>query len=243
MTVYLVGAGPGDPDLLTLRAARLLSLADVVIYDRLTTIAMLDLLRDDALCVDVGKIAGSTSMTQDQINELLVQHGRSAAIVVRLKGGDPYVFGRGGEEAQVLIAARVPFEVVPGVSSAIAAPSAAGIPVTMRNHAQSFTVVTGHEDPFAATEVNWEALAASRTTLVILMGVGRIRQIAERLMAGGLGADTAAAVIHWATTDDQQVLRTTLGEIGAESLFAPSTIVVGSVAGLDLRYPFEMTQQ
>ena len=243
MTVFLVGAGPGDVDLLTLRAARLLSLADVVIYDRLTTTAMLDLLRDNALCVDVGKTAGSNSMTQDQINELLVQHGRSAAIVVRLKGGDPFVFGRGGEEAQVLIAARVPFEVVPGVSSAIAAPSAAGIPVTMRNHAQSFTVVTGHEDPFSASEVNWEALATSRTTLVILMGVGRIRQIAERLIAGGLRADTAVAVIHWATTDDQQVLRTTLGEVGGESLRAPSTIVVGSVAGLDLRYPFEMTQQ
>ena len=241
MTVYLVGAGPGNPDLLTLRAARLLSLADVVIYDRLTTSAMLDLLGDEALRVDVGKAVGSTSMNQDQINELLVQHGRSAGIVVRLKGGDPYVFGRGGEEARVLIEARIPFEVVPGVSSAIAAPSAAGIPVTMRHHAQSFTVVTGHEDPLASSEVNWEALAASRTTLVILMGVGRIRHIAERLMAGGLGADTPVAVIHWATTEDQWVLRTTLGEVGSESLRAPSTIVVGSVASLDLRYSSEMT--
>lgn len=239
MTVYLVGAGPGDPDLLTLRAARLLSIADVVIYDRLTTSAMLEFLREDALRVDVGKVPGSSAMTQDQINELLVEHGRNAELVVRLKGGDPFVFGRGGEEAQVLIDARVPFEVVAGVSSAIAAPSAAGIPVTMRHHAQSFTVVTGHEDPLAASEVNWEALAASRTTLVILMGVGRIRQIAHRLMSGGLGADTAVAAIHWATTDEQHIFRTTLGEISNETLRAPSTIVVGSVAGLDLRYPFE----
>ena len=243
MTVFLVGAGPGNPDLLTVRAARLLSLADVVIYDRLTTAAMLDLTRADALCVDVGKVVGSTTMTQDQINELLVQHGRSAPTVVRLKGGDPYVFGRGGEEAQALGAARVPFEVVPGVSSAIAAPGAVGIPVTMRNHAQSFTVVTGHEDVLGASRVNWEALAASRTTLVILMGVGRIRLIAARLMAGGLAADTAVAVIHWATTDDQRVLRTTLGEVGTASLHAPSTIVVGSVASLDLRYPIEIVPQ
>lgn len=240
MTVYLVGAGPGDPDLLTLRAARLLSTADVVVYDRLTTPAMLDLLHPGALRVDVGKVAGSTTVTQDRINELLIDYGQTDQTVVRLKGGDPYVFGRGGEEALALGSAGVAFEVVPGLSSAIAAPASAGIPVTMRNHAQCFTVVTGHEDPLADSQVNWEALAATGATLVILMGVGRIRQIAGRLMAGGLPPATAVAVIHWATTIDQRVVRTTLGEVGETALRAPSTIVVGSVAKLDLRYPLEV---
>lgn len=235
MTVHLVGAGPGDPDLLTVRAARLLSTAEVVVYDRLVTADLLGLAPAEALRVDVGKAAGSSPVSQQQINELLIDHGRTGRTVVRLKGGDPYVFGRGGEEAVALDAAGIPFEVVPGVSSALAGPAAAGIPVTMRNQSLSFTVVTGHEDPRAATTVDWEALAATGSTLVILMGVGRIRTITQRLMAGGLSPATPVAVIHWATTDRQQVLRTTLGEVSDQSLTPPSTIVVGAVAGLDLR--------
>lgn len=235
MTVYLVGAGPGHPDLLTVRAARLLAIADVVVHDRLTTAALLDAIPARALRIDVGKATGSCPVPQDRINELLIEHGRPGRTVVRLKGGDPYVFGRGGEEAAALNAAGVPFEVVPGVSSAIAGPASAGIPVTLRSQALSFTVVTGHEDPESASSVRWEALATSGSTLVILMGVGRIRTIAERLMAGGLPASTPVAVIHWATTDDQEVVRTDLGTVSDQILAPPSTIVVGAVAGLDLR--------
>ncbi|MPY96089.1 MAG: uroporphyrinogen-III C-methyltransferase [Acidimicrobiia bacterium] len=235
MTVHLVGAGPGDPDLLTVRAARLLSAAEVVVHDRLTTADLLDLAPADAARIDVGKAAGSSPVSQKRINELLVEHGRSGRTVVRLKGGDPYVFGRGGEEAAALLAAGVPFDVIPGMSSAIAGPAAAGIPVTMRNLAQSFTVVTGHEDPRAGADVDWGALAATGSTLVILMGVGRIGTIAGRLMDGGLSPTTPVAAVRWATTADQSVLRTTLADVADQPLAAPSVIVVGAVAGLDLR--------
>ena len=235
MTVHLVGAGPGDPDLLTVRAARLLSAAEVVVHDRLTTAALLDLAPADAVRIDVGKAAGSSPVSQQRINELLVEQGRSGHSVVRLKGGDPYVFGRGGEEAAALLAAGVSFDVVPGLSSAIAGPAAAGIPVTMRNLAHSFTVVTGHEDPRAGAAVDWEALAATGSTLVILMGVGRIGIIAGRLMDGGLSPTTPVAAVHWATTTDQNVLRTTLADVADQPLAAPSVIVIGAVAGLDLR--------
>ncbi|MFZ6003094.1 MAG: uroporphyrinogen-III C-methyltransferase [Actinomycetota bacterium] len=235
MTVHLIGAGPGDPDLLTVRAARLLSAAEVVVHDRLTTAALLDLAPADAVRIDVGKAAGSSPVSQQRINELLVEQGRSGRSVVRLKGGDPYVFGRGGEEAAALLAAGVPFDVIPGLSSAIAGPAAAGIPVTMRNLAHSFTVVTGHEDPRAGAAVDWEALAATGSTLVILMGVGRIGIIAGRLMDGGLSPTTPVAAVRWATTVDQCVLRTTLADVADQPLAAPSVIVVGAVAGLDLR--------
>lgn len=235
MTVYLVGAGPGDPDLLTVRAARLLSIAEVVVHDRLTTAAMLEMLPAQALRIDVGKATGSCPVPQDRINDLLIEYGRSGRTVVRLKGGDPYVFGRGSEEAAVLNAAGIPFEVVPGLSSATAGPASVGIPVTMRNQALSFTVVTGHEDPQSGTSVDWEVLATTGSTLVILMGVGRIRTIAERLMAGGLSPATPVAVIRWATTAQQEVVRTDLGAVSNQTLAPPSTIVVGAVAGLDLR--------
>lgn len=235
MTVHLVGAGPGDPDLLTVRAARLLSAAEVVVHDRLTTPALLSLAPDDAIRIDVGKATGSSPDSQERINELLVEHGRTGRCVVRLKGGDPYVFGRGGEEAAALLAAGVPFDVVPGLSSAIAGPAAAGIPVTMRNLAHSFTVVTGHEDSRAGASVDWEALAATESTLVILMGVGRIGVIASRLMDGGLSPTTPVAVVRWATTAHQTVFRTTLADVADQPLAAPSVIVVGAVADLDLR--------
>lgn len=235
MTVYLVGAGPGDPELLTVRAARVLASADVVVHDRLTTAAILDLAPSNAVRIDVGKSAGHATMPQEAINALLVEHGHTGARVVRVKGGDPYVFGRGGEEAEALLAAGLSFEVVPGITSAIAVPMAAGVPVTMRNRALAFTVVTGHEDPSGASTVDWEAHAATGATLVILMGVGRIATIAKRLIVGGLNPDTPVAAIRWGCTDQQQVTRTTLAEVGHAELAAPTTIVIGDVAALDLR--------
>ena len=235
MTVHLVGAGPGNPDLLTVRAARIIGCCDVIVHDRLTTAAILDLAPADALRIDVGKAAGHAVMPQHDINRLLVHHGSTGANVVRLKGGDPYVFGRGGEEAQALLEAGVAFEVIPGITSAIAAPMAAGIPVTMRNRALAFTVITGHEDPTGTSMVDWEAHAATGATLVVLMGVGRIATIAKRLMVGGLHPDTPATAVRWGCTDQQTVIRTTLAEIGHADLAAPATIVIGEVAGLDLR--------
>ena len=235
MTVHLVGAGPGDPDLLTVRAARVIGHCDVLVHDRLTTAHILDLAPSHALRIDVGKSAGHAVMPQHEINRLLVHHGSTGANVVRLKGGDPYVFGRGGEEAEALLAAGVAFEVVPGITSAIAAPMAAGIPVTMRNRALAFTVITGHEDPNGTSMVDWEAHAATGATLVVLMGVGRIATIAKRLIVGGLDPDTPATAVRWGCTDKQTVIRSTLAEIGHASLAAPTTIVIGDVAGLDLR--------
>jgi len=183
----------------------------------------------------VSKRAGHAVVPQAEINRLLVEHGQAGRRVVRLKGGDPFVFGRGGEECEALLAAGVPFEVVPGVSSAIAAPAAAGIPVTMRNQASAFTVVTGHVDPTGTSTVDWEAHAATGATLVILMGVGQIASIAKRLIAAGRSPDTPVAVVHAATTSEQQVVRLTLAEVGHAELVAPSTIIVGDVAALDLR--------
>lgn len=236
MTVYLVGAGPGDPGLLTVKGAEVLRRADVVVYDRLSVASLLDLAPPEAERISVGKAPRRPSVPQEAINALLVERGRTGATVVRLKGGDPFVFARGGEEAEALRAAGVPFEVVPGITSAIAVPAYAGIPVTMRNSALSVTIVTGHEDPSHGSEVDWEAIARVRGTIVILMGAARIGMIAHRLMAGGLPASTPATAIHWGTRRRQEVLRATLGTIGEHGLRAPSTIVVGAVAGLDLAW-------
>jgi uroporphyrin-III C-methyltransferase len=235
VTVHLIGAGPGDPELLTMRAARLLATADVVIHDRLIPTAALELAPPCAQRIDVGKRPGHAAVPQDEINRLLVDHGRRGGTVVRLKGGDPYVFGRGGEEAAALAAAGVDYEVVPGITSAIAAPASAGIPVTLRNQSLAFTVLTGHEDPTSGTEVDWEAHARTGATLVILMGVERIGRIAKRLMIGGRSPATPVAAIRWATTARQQVVRSTLADIGEVDLESPATIVVGDVAALDLR--------
>jgi uroporphyrinogen III methyltransferase/synthase len=230
MTVYLVGAGPGDPGLITVRGAGLLASADVVVYDRLTTRPLLDLAPATAEMIDVGKSRGRATVPQDEINALLVERGRAGLEVVRLKGGDPFVFGRGGEEAAALIAAGVPFEVVPGVTSAIAVPAAAGIPVTMRDEAQSFTVVTGHEDPTGEHRVDWSAIARTRGTIVILMGIARIASITEGLLAGGLPPDTPVTAIRWGTTDRQEIVRTTLHALPHATLTSPSVVVVGAAA-------------
>jgi len=237
MTVYLVGAGPGDPGLLTVRGSELLGEAEVVVYDRLSGAGLLDLAPASAERINVGKVPGQVTSTQEQINALLVQHGRTGATVVRLKGGDPYVFARGGEEAAELAAAGVPFEVVPGITSALAAPAYAGIPVTLRYSSTSFTVVTGHEDPSRGDgTVDWEAVARVGGTIVVLMGVARWPRIAERLQAGGLAAGTPAAAVRWGTRPEQHTVRATLATLQDQDLAAPSVIVVGEVAAQDLAW-------
>jgi uroporphyrinogen III methyltransferase/synthase len=235
MTVYLVGAGPGDPGLLTVRGAELLRLADVVVHDRLAESSLLDLAPRTAERIDVGKRPGGP-VDQEAINALLVQKGSAGLAVVRLKGGDPFVFGRGGEEAEALRAAGVPFEVVPGITSAVAAPAYAGVPVTHRGLSTSFTVVTGHSRHEPEHDTDWEALARSGDTIVVLMGVAHRAEIAERLLAGGLAADTPVAAVRWGTRPDQSTVRTTLAGLADAVLEPPVTIVIGKVAGLDLRW-------
>lgn len=234
MTVYLVGAGPGDPGLLTVRGAEVLAAADVVIYDRLSVADLLDLAPDHAELIGVGKTPGGPSVPQDAINELLVEHGGRGATVVRLKGGDPFVFARGAEECMVLADAGIDFEVVPGITSAIAAPAAAGIPVTLRYSSTAFTVITGHEDPTKDSSIDWEAAARLGGTIVVLMGVGRWPKIAAALQAGGLSPDTPAAAVRWGTRPEQTTIRATLATLGDHELASPSTIVIGAVAAVDV---------
>jgi uroporphyrin-III C-methyltransferase len=244
MTVYLVGAGPGDPGLLTLRGAELLRSADVVLYDRLVTPDVLRLARHDALCIDVGKRPGTDSAAadrrQDEIGRLLVEHGRRAAVLVRLKGGDPFVFGRGGEEIEILERAGIPWEIVPGVSSALGVPGAAGIPVTYRGLASSVTIVTGQtrhggETPDFGHEPDWDALARTGGTLVILMGMSARATIAAALVDAGRSPDTPVAVIHNGTTAAERTVRTTLAGLPDVELGPPAVIVVGPVVDLGLR--------
>ncbi len=244
MTVYLVGAGPGDPGLLTLRGAELLRSADVVLYDRLVSSDVLCLARSDALCIDVGKRPGTDSAgadhRQDDIGRLLVEHGRTAAIVVRLKGGDPFVFGRGGEEIEILERAGIAWEIVPGVSSALGVPGAAGIPATHRGLASSVTIVTGQtrhagEPSDCEHEPDWEALARTGGTLVILMGMASRAAIAAALIDAGRGPDTPVAVIQNGTTATERTVRTTLARLPEVDLGPPAVIVVGPVVDLGHR--------
>jgi uroporphyrinogen III methyltransferase/synthase len=237
MTVYLVGAGPGDPGLLTRRGAALLERADVVVYDRLAHPSLVELAPIAAERINVGKAPGAVEMDQDGINAVLVERGLAGKEVVRLKGGDPFVFGRGGEEAEALAAAGVAFEVVPGITSAIAAPAYAGIPVTHRGLSTHFTVVTGHEDPAKGTmDTDWGALARTGGTLVILMGAGHLADIAARLIAGGRPPETPVAAVRWGTHPSQRTIRATLGTVADAGVRAPSAIVVGRVAALDLAW-------
>lgn len=236
VTVHLVGAGPGDPGLLTLRAAELLARADVVVHDRLVSAEVLALAPATAERIDVGKRPGA-SATQAWINEVLIDRGRRFATVVRLKGGDPHVFGRAAEELIALMAAGIEATVVPGVSSAIAAPALAGIPLTTRLAASGFTVVTAHQDPSHDRSLDWEALARLGTTLVILMGAARASAFRDRLIAGGMDPHTPVAVITEAATARQSERRLRLAELGDEPVPNPSVIVIGAVASLDLRSP------
>lgn len=235
--VLLVGAGPGDPGLITVAGAQALASADVIVYDRLANPRLLDLAPAAAERCFAGKGSDARTMSQDEINAKLIEHARAGKTVVRLKGGDPFVFGRGGEEAEVLTAAGIPFEVVPGVSSAIAAPAYAGIPVTHRGVAASVAFVTGHEDPAKQeSDIDWERLATAVDTIVLLMGAGQLPEIVERLVAGGRSASTPAAVIEWGTLPRQRTITGTLSDIVskvvAASIRPPAIAVVGEVVRL-----------
>jgi uroporphyrinogen III methyltransferase/synthase len=232
--VYLVGAGPGDPGLLTLRGAELLRQADVVVYDRLVSGELLDLAPRWAELVYAGKAPAQAPIDQDSINELLVDRAREGKVVVRLKGGDPFVFGRGGEEALACVAAGVPFEVVPGVTSAVAAPAFAGIPVTHRGIATSVAIVTASATAGAAVDL--EPAARSADTLVVLMAAGRLDAVCASLIRSGRPESEPAALIQWATTKRQRTLTAALAEIPElareAKMTAPATLVVGKVVEL-----------
>ena len=236
--VLLVGAGPGDPDLITLRGAKALSRADVVLYDELATGDLLDLAPERAERISVGKRGhAEPTRTQEEINALLVEHARRGRTVVRLKGGDPFVFGRGGEEVSACAEAGIPFEIVPGVSSAVAAAAYAGIPLTDRRHSASFAVVTGHKDPSRAAEgTRWRELGTSVDTLVILMGMRTLPDLVSELIAGGRSPETPAAAIMHGTLPEQRTCVSTLvglpEAIAAEGFGAPSVIVIGEVVAL-----------
>jgi uroporphyrinogen III methyltransferase / synthase len=235
--IYLVGSGPGDPGLFTIKGLRILKVAHAVVYDRLAPEALLRQANPDAERIYVGKKPGNPTLSQEEISDLLVELGRAGKTVVRLKGGDPYVFGRGGEEALALIEAGLPFEVVPGVTSGIAAPAYAGIPVTHRGISTSVTLVTGHEDPTKGSpDVDWEKLANGTETLVLYMGVGRLKEISTRLMEAGKSRQTPVACIRWGTVAEQRTVTGTLqdiaGRVADAGLKPPAIIVVGGVVAL-----------
>lgn len=234
--VFLVGAGPGDPGLLTVRAVEVLRAADVVIYDRLVNKAILELAPKTAEKIYVGKRAGKHVLPQEKINELLVNTALDGKIAVRLKGGDPFLFGRGGEEAEALAEKHVDFEVVPGVTSAIAAPAYAGIPLTHRDYASSVAIVTGHRVENTGKIIKWSKLASAVDTIVILMGVEPLESTAAKLMEGGLDPDTPVAIIEQGTSKKQRSLIGKLGTIAKEAkkrnVKAPAVIVIGKVVTL-----------
>ena len=235
MTVYLVGAGPGDPGLLTVRGAELIARADVILYDRLVPAEALAGARPEAELLYVGKQGGGEQVPQSETDRLLVEHGRAGRTVVRLKGGDPFVFGRGGEEALVCLEAGIPFEVVPGVTAGVAAPAYAGIPVTHRELASGVAFVTGHEDPGKSeTALDWPALAAFPGTLVFYMGVRALPRIASQLVAGGRPADEPVAVVERGTMAGQRTVLSTLASVASDAagIRPPAITLVGPVAAL-----------
>lgn len=236
-TVYLIGAGPGDPGLLTIRAKECIESADVVVYDYLASPFLLKYARQEAEIIYVGKKGGDHTLTQDKINLLLVDKAKQGLSVARLKGGDPFVFGRGGEEAQLLLEHGVQYEVIPGVTSAIAAPAYAGIPVTHRDHTSFVSFITGHENPNKQdSSMQWDVFAKSNATLVFLMGVKNLRNIVKNLVANGKPADTPVALVRWGTTSRQQTVTGTLETIvevvNKAGLKSPAIIVVGHVVSL-----------
>jgi uroporphyrin-III C-methyltransferase len=236
MTVHLVGAGPGDPSLLTQAAIEAIQSADAVVYDRPSLDEVVALAPPDADRRLVGLAPGRRALPQDEVNALLVDLGRTHPRVVRLKSGDPFVASRGGEEARALAAAGVPVKITPGVSAALAAPAAAGIPLMLRQLSVTVTIVDGNDDPEHGSPPDWEAIAKVKGTLVILTGRGHIRRIAARLIAGGLEADTPIAAISAGSRPQQRVERGTLGNLPAP-LPPPVTFVVGEVARFDLAHP------
>ena len=234
-TVYLVGSGPGDPELLTVKAKRLIEEADVVLHDKLPGPEILGAI-PEVKREDVGKRAGGEWTPQEYTNRRLVELAKEGKTVVRLKGGDPFVFGRGGEEAEHLAEHEIPFEYVPGVTSAIAGPGVAGIPVTHREHASSVSFVTGHEDPTKPeSTIDWGALAETGGTIVVLMGVGKLPMYTDELLAAGMDPETPVALVERATRPEQRVAVGTLGTIvdvrDKRGIEPPAITVIGGVAG------------
>ncbi len=235
--VYIVGAGPGDPELITVKAARLIGSADVILYDRLVSEETISLAKEGCELIYVGKHPGESSTTQERINEMLVEKAQEGGSIVRLKGGDPFLFGRGGEEAQVLSREGISYEVVPGITSAISVPAYAGIPVTQRHIASSVAFITGHE---ASTKtkgtVEWERIAQSVDTLVVMMGLRNLGNIAERLINGGRDPKTPVAIIEKGTTKLQKTITGTLETIEVkariEGIKPPAITIIGKVVNL-----------
>ncbi len=232
--VSIVGAGPGDPGLITLKGVQALQQADVVLYDRLVSKEILAHTRPEAELVNVGKSCAGHSVPQEEINRLLIDHARQGKHVVRLKGGDPYVFGRGGEEADALAAEGIPFEVIPGITAAIAAAASCGFPLTKRGVSSSVTLVTGHEDPAKGrSDVDWAALARTGSTLVIYMSMANLESVVSKLIASGLPSDTPAAVVSKATTPEQAILAAPLETlprlVQERGLTPPSVVFIGNV--------------
>ncbi|WP_199248401.1 uroporphyrinogen-III C-methyltransferase [[Phormidium] sp. ETS-05] len=235
--VYLVGAGPGDPGLFTIKGKSLLECADVVVYDALVSPQILAMINPHAEKIDAGKRRGRHSLVQSETTQLLIEKAQEYAIVVRLKGGDPFIFGRGGEEMEELVAAGIPVEVIPGVTAGIAAPAYAGIPLTHRNYSSSVTFVTGHEAAGKyRPEVNWQAIAKGSETIVIYMGIHNLTHIVAELTAAGLSEETPVALVRWGTRPDQEELIGTLGKIVADvestGFEAPAIVIIGNVVNL-----------
>ncbi|MEK3886728.1 uroporphyrinogen-III C-methyltransferase [Bacillus sp. FSL K6-3431] len=234
--VYIVGAGPGDVDLITVKGAKCIEAADVILYDRLINKELLTYAKTGAELIYSGKLPGLHGKTQEKINQLLVTYAQKGKIVTRLKGGDPFVFGRGGEEAQFLAAHGIAFEIVPGITSGIAAPAYAGIPVTHRDFSSSFAIVTGHMQEGKDDSVRWESLAMGVDTLAIYMGVGNLPYICRQLLTYGRSDQTPVALVHWGTTEEQYTITGTLStivEIARKSeIKNPSMIIVGEVVKL-----------
>ena len=235
--MFLVGAGPGDPKLLTLRSVEVIRIAEVVMYDRLVSKEILDLVPTRAKKIDVGKSPHMGGTTQDEINQVMVREAREGKNVVRLKGGDPLLFSRGFEEMEILKAEGLEFEIIPGISSAIGVATYAGLPLTHRRYSSSVAIVTGHEDTSKTGDrVNWKRLASSVDTIVVLMGASRLREICKELIDSGLASPTPVAIIEAGTTKDQRISFSTLDECTAGTLTVsikpPSIIVIGQVVGI-----------
>lgn len=235
--VYLIGAGPGDVKLITLKAMEIIQMADVVVYDRLANPRLLSFAKEDAELIYVGKKSSQHTLTQDKINQLLVDKANEGKVVARLKGGDPFVFGRGGEEAEELLEDDIEFEIVPGITSAIAVPAYAGIPVTHRTATSSFKIITGHEDPTKdESQIDWDILGKDASTLIFLMGVSNLGKITQKLIEKGKSPETAIALIQWGTRPEQRTVTGTLETIvrivEEEKITSPAIIIVGNVVKL-----------
>lgn len=236
--VFICGAGPGDPKLITVRAAELLKTCDVILYDRLVNKEIIDQIPSTAEKIYVGRMVGDPTTHQDRTNELMLNYAKNGKNVLRLKGGDPFIFGRGAEEAEFLVKHRIKYEIVPGITSAIASPAYAGIPLTHRKYSSSVAIVTGHEDAGKdEAVVRWNSLAGAVDTIVVLMGIAQLEQISNDLIKSGMKNDTEVAIVENGTTDKQKIIRGTIQTIPSIAEKAqvkpPAVIVIGKVASLD----------